>query len=91
MYFEESRKILDSKETTLNIIALIQAALEGLASLKYFSEKLEELNLATRLAAIEAKQEKINEGFMSLASHRLTGTDEDLDADLKKIADALNS
>lgn len=70
------------------MIALITAALEGLASLKFFTELFQKQNLLGRLEALEKKQQLMNQGVTKIA---LAKTPEEYKDALKDFASSWNN
>jgi len=70
------------------MIALITAALHGLAAIREFVELFRGLNLKERLDRIEERQSKMNSAFSALAASE---TSEEKKNALRDIADSWNS
>lgn len=70
------------------MIALITAALQGLASLRDLFNMIKDLNLKQRLETLEARQMKMNAGYLKLASAQ---TPEEMKNALSDIASSWNS
>ena len=70
------------------MIALITAALQGLAAIPQLIDFIKSLNLDARLNALETKQQTINQGLIQIAGAK---TDEDYAKALDILVRGINS